>query len=93
MLTALKSRVSFARHEASAALAKIGSAAAKYPQALPALIRALSDYDYEVRINAATALGAFGPTALPALTKALDDSDEDVRQAVEAAIKKIEAEK
>jgi hypothetical protein len=58
--------------------------------AVPALIQALGDSDWEVRCAAAEALGAIGdPQAVPALIKALGDSDRDVRRAAAEALGKL----
>jgi HEAT repeat protein len=59
--------------------------------AVPALIQALGDSDWDVRRAAAEALGAIGdPQAVPALIKALRDRSEDVRHAARQAIQQIQ---
>jgi hypothetical protein len=55
--------------------------------AVPALIQALGDSDWDVRRAAAEALGKLGdPQAVPALIQALGDSDWDVRRAAAEAL-------
>jgi HEAT repeat protein len=55
--------------------------------AVPALIQALGDSDWDVRRAAAEALGKLGdPQAVPALIQALGDSDRDVRRAAAEAL-------
>jgi HEAT repeat protein len=57
--------------QAAEALGKLGD-----PQAIPALIKALGDSDWDVRCAAAEALGKIGdPQAVPALIQALGDSE------------------
>jgi HEAT repeat protein len=71
-----------ARREAVVALAALGP---KAEAAVPALLKALTDSDEEVRPGAIRALGRIGPAAakaaLPALTGLLADRDPDYRQA------------
>jgi hypothetical protein len=58
--------------------------------AVPALIQALGDSDWDVRRAAAEALGDLGdPQAIPALIKALGDSDWVVRRASAEALGKL----
>jgi hypothetical protein len=58
--------------------------------AVPALIQALGDSDWDVRRAAAEALGKLGdPQAVPALIQALGDSDVGVRRAAAEALGKI----
>jgi HEAT repeat protein len=62
-------------------------------EAVPALIEALNDSDYEVRIWSMAALGSLGPAAkeaLPALKQATKDKDEGIRGSAKAGIAQIE---
>jgi len=62
-------------------------------EASPALIEALQDTDWGVRVAAATALGEIGPAAKaarPALEKALLDADKRVRESAREALNGIE---
>jgi HEAT repeat protein len=72
------------RRAAAEALVKIGT------PAVPALIQALGDSDWDVRRAAAEALGAIGdPQAIPALIQALGDSSWGVRRAAAWALGKL----
>jgi HEAT repeat protein len=65
----------FVRGSAAEALGEIGS-----PEAVAALINALSDNEEDVRVNAARALGKIGsPEAVAGLINALSNNEEDVR--------------
>jgi HEAT repeat protein len=71
---------------AAQVLARVGGAAAP---AVPALIRALSDWSPPVRRSAAQALGAVGPAAghaIPSLLGLLADYDDEARAAAVAAL-------
>jgi len=58
--------------------------------AVPALIKALRDGDWDVRRAACEALGRIGDaSAVPALIKALRDWDWNVRQAAQNALERI----
>jgi hypothetical protein len=64
--------------------------------AVPALIEALNDTDYEVRIWSMAALGSLGPgakEALPALKQATKDKNEGIRGSAKATIVEIETER
>jgi TonB family protein len=61
--------------------------------AVPALIEALNDTDYEVRLWSMAALGSLGPAAkeaIPALKQATKDKDEGIRGSAKATIVEIE---
>src|SRR5262249_17257568 len=77
------------RHYAADALGEIGPAA---KAAVPALISALKDQDWEVRRATANALGKIGPApkdAVPGLMVALKDPESVVRSSAAAALKEI----
>jgi FOG: HEAT repeat len=57
--------------------------------AVPALIQALGDSDWEVRRASAEALVKIGTPAVPALIQALGDSDSAVRRAAAEALGKL----
>lgn len=62
-------------------------------KALPALIEALKDRDFEVRVwsmNAIGALGLSGKEAVPALRHAMKDIDAGIRQNAKAALLRVE---
>jgi len=74
------------RETAADALARIGR------PAVPALIRALSDPDPELRHQAARALSRMGPSvrdAVPALIRALKDPDPLVRRSAARALGQV----
>jgi len=61
--------------------------------AVPALIEALNDTDYEVRIWSMAALGSLGPAAkeaIPTLKQATTDKDQGIRGSAKATIVEIE---
>ena len=59
--------------------------------AIPSLVKALSDEYSDVRRDAAIALGNIGnPDVLPALQQTLDDPDRDVQIFSQRAIQKIQ---
>jgi HEAT repeat protein len=69
--------------------------ARKVHASIPVLVRALSDYDEEVRCHAARSLGTMGRRALPAvpaLRRALHDGSRRVRAAAEKALWSIPGE-
>ena len=79
------------REQAARSLGEIGAAA---KEAIPALTKALSDREWQVRTAAATALGEMGAlarSAVPALKAAAADQEAYVRAAAERALTKIEA--
>jgi HEAT repeat protein len=62
------------------------------PRVVPALIDALGDKDWALRMWAASSLGRFGPDARAAvvtLTELLKDPNESVRESAENALKRI----
>jgi len=70
---------------ANYALLKIAS----YPKAIPAIIEALKDKDWDVRTSAASALGGIGPdarAAVPVLIEALKDEHFYVRSSAAHAL-------
>jgi NADH dehydrogenase len=75
-----------AQQDAVGALNRLGQAA------VPELIQALNDDDWQVRHQAALVLGAIGPeakAAVPALIAALDDDDKYFRSHAATALGKI----
>lgn len=73
-----------AREEAIEELVKIGE------PAVPALVKALGDKGWDVKANAAWALGEIGDAStVPALIDALGDEDEEVRLRAAEALGKI----
>lgn len=56
------------------------------PQLTAALIVALADTDFEVRVNAANALAALGPPAVESLITSLGSANRDVRSAAAYAL-------
>ena len=78
------------RSEAAAGLGNLAPLFAE--EAVPALIKALSDADPAVREQAATALGSYGPAAAPAvpdLIEKLNDPNEWVRRKAAGALGRI----
>jgi len=94
----LKSPDLLMRKNAVFELLELGGVVSAVPKidikaAVPALIEALNDTDYEVRIWSMSALGSLGPAAkeaLPALNQAIKDKDEGIRGSAKATIAQIE---
>lgn len=79
------------REAATEALGWLARAESERDEAVPALIKALTDDAMEVRRNAAAALGRIGdPRAREGLQAALQDEDEWVREVVADALEKLE---
>jgi HEAT repeat protein len=75
-----------AQQAAVEALSRLGQAA------VPELIRALKDEDWQVRNQAAVALGVIGPearAAVPALSELLQDEDKYLRSNAATAVGKL----
>jgi HEAT repeat protein len=84
-------RLETAREGVARIFGKIGPAAA---DAVPALMNALADKNWRMRLAAARSLGQIGAkaeAALPVLVKALVDQGEPVRKAAAEALKRIDA--
>ena len=72
---------------------EVGLMGAKAKDAIPALIEALKDKEWNVRLRAAEALKKIGPkaeSAVPALIEALNDEDVHVSAIVKEALVSIQ---
>jgi HEAT repeat protein len=83
------------REVAVMALFLIDAAHADHRKVVPALVNALSDTNFFIRLVAANGLGRFGTNAqqaVPALARLLSDPDSRVRRVATNALKKIDPE-
>ncbi len=71
---------------------EFGTAKIDITAAVPALIEALNDTDFSVRVWSMSALGSLGPAAkaaVPALKQATKDRDQGIRTSAKAALAKL----
>jgi HEAT repeat protein len=91
LIEAMQSKHAIVREKAARALATAGPDAAA---AVPVLIGALEDSAWTVQRQAALALGKIGPkaeTAIPALQNLSEAPNKPLQQAVQQALRRIEA--